>query len=36
MVAIGLGAQSGLKGEIPEVPKVSLDWLKVIADHANS
>lgn len=36
MVAIGLGAQGGLDGKIPEVPKGSQDWLRAIAEHSSS
>lgn len=36
MIAIGLGAQGGLDGKIPEVPQGSLDWLRAIADHSGT
>lgn len=36
MVAIGLGAQGGLDGKIPEVPVGSLNWLRTISEHAVS
>lgn len=34
MVAIGLGAQASTDGKIPAVPEGTLDWVRVIADHA--
>ena len=36
ILAIGLGAQGGLDGIIPEVPAGSLDWLRAIAEHSDS
>ena len=33
-VAVGLGAQSGLNLQIPEVPDGTVRWLRTIADHA--
>lgn len=36
MLAIGLGAQGGLDGKIPEVPEGSLNWLRAIAEHAGT
>lgn len=32
MVAIGLGAQSGVDGRLPDVPDGTLDWLRAIID----
>lgn len=34
LVAIGLGAQSGTDGKIPEVPKGSVEWVRAIAERA--
>lgn len=36
IVAIGLGAQAGADGKIPEVPQGTLDWIRAIAEHAGS
>lgn len=34
IVAIGLGAQSNLRGDIPSIPAGTIEWLKTIIDHA--
>lgn len=34
IVAIGLGAQAGLDGKIPQVPQGTLNWLKAISEHS--
>lgn len=34
LVAIGLGAQGGTDGKIPEVPKGSLEWVRAISQRA--
>lgn len=36
LVAIGLGAQSNLKREIPHVQESTLSWLRSLVDHAPS
>lgn len=36
IVAIGLGAQSSLDKNIPDVPKGTISWLHAIADHSPS
>ncbi len=36
LVAIGLGAQAGTDGKIPEVPKGTLEWIKAIGERAPS
>lgn len=33
IVSIGLGAQAGVDGRIPEVPEGTLNWLRAIIDH---
>src|SRR5690606_6862596 len=34
ILAIGLGAQSGTDGKIPDVPPGTLSWIREIANHA--
>lgn len=36
IVAIGLGAQSNLNFEIPQIPLGTLEWVRVISDHSAS
>jgi hypothetical protein len=35
LIALGLGAQSGTSGNIPEVPKGTLEWIKAMGDKSN-
>lgn len=36
IVAVGLGAQSNLQRKIPPIPDGTVDWIRVLADHAPS
>ncbi len=34
MIAVGLGAQAGLDGDIPDIKQGTIDWVRSIADRA--
>lgn len=34
IVVIGLGAQANINGDIPDVPQGTLEWVKVLSEHA--